>query len=219
MWVCQSAEPRQLLYKPATGTRPVASPPGQRAFPSLCWKATAAITRPGRARCNAVVRSRADALFRPPFPRKPLFPSGNTAIFSRSRAGIRPRCCRIFSDYTGRQCTASRYMTPAHSPGCWIRRARKKSAMENFGRMPCSANKRQLIGWYLYYLNAGWRERSRPRIAARDGCFRPGLAAICWSNAWKNGAAAVHGRRRAAFHGRNCPTRHCWLRAGKVHGH
>ena len=52
--------------------------------------------------------------------------------------------------------------------------------------------KRQLIGWYLYYLNAGGASEV-VQIAALDGSFDRVLQRLL-ADAWHNGAAAMRGR-------------------------
>jgi hypothetical protein len=70
-------------------------------------------------------------------------------------------------------------------------------------------NKRQLIGWYLYYLNAGGMSEV-VQIAARDGCFDQVLQQLL-VDAWKNGATALHGRVEPRFV-QELSDRHCLFR-------
>ena len=112
-----------------------------------------------------------------------------------------------FSDYTGGSA-----LQPVYDPGtlAWLldQAARKK----RHGKLRSHAvlgNKRQLIGWYLYYLNAGGVGEV-VQIAARDGCFDQVLQQLL-VDAWKNGAVAVHGRVEPRFMP-ELSDRHCWLR-------
>lgn len=69
--------------------------------------------------------------------------------------------------------------------------------------------KRQLIGWYLYYLNAGGAGEV-VQITARDGCFDRVLQQLM-TDARDNGATALHGRVEPRFV-QELSNRYCWLR-------
>jgi hypothetical protein len=69
--------------------------------------------------------------------------------------------------------------------------------------------KRRLIGWYLYYLNAGGVSEV-VQIAALDDAFDQVLKRLL-ADAWKNGAAAVRGRLEPRLV-QELSDRHCWLR-------
>jgi len=69
--------------------------------------------------------------------------------------------------------------------------------------------KRQLIGWFLYYSNAGGVSEV-VQVAARDGSFDQVLQRLL-ADAWKNGAAALRGRLEPRFV-QELSDRHCWLR-------
>jgi len=69
--------------------------------------------------------------------------------------------------------------------------------------------KRQLIGWYLYYSNAGGVSEV-VQIAAKGGSFDQVLQRLL-ADAWKNGAAALRGRLEPRFV-QELSDRHCWLR-------
>jgi len=70
-------------------------------------------------------------------------------------------------------------------------------------------SKGQLVGWYLYYLNAGGISEV-VQIAARDGCFDQVLQQLL-VDAWRNGATAVHGRVEPRFV-QELSDRHCLFR-------
>jgi hypothetical protein len=70
-------------------------------------------------------------------------------------------------------------------------------------------SKRKLIGWYLYYSNAGGVSEV-VQIAARDGSFDQVLQRLL-ADAWKYGAAALRGRLEPRFV-QELSDRHCWLR-------
>jgi hypothetical protein len=70
-------------------------------------------------------------------------------------------------------------------------------------------SKRQLIGWYLYYLNAGGVSEV-VQIAALEDSFDQVLQRLL-ADAWKNGAAALRGRIEPRFV-QELSDRHCWLR-------
>ena len=86
--------------------------------------------------------------------------------------------------------------------------ARKKRHGELRSRAALGS-KRQLIGWYLYYLNAGGVSEV-VQIAARDGCFDQVLQQLM-ADAWRNGATALHGRVEPRFL-QELSDRHCWFR-------
>jgi hypothetical protein len=69
--------------------------------------------------------------------------------------------------------------------------------------------KRQLIGWYLYYLNAGGVSEV-VQIAALDGAFDQVLKRLL-ADAWKNGVAALRGRLEPRFL-QELSEHNCWLR-------
>jgi hypothetical protein len=68
---------------------------------------------------------------------------------------------------------------------------------------------RRLIGWYLYYLRAGGVSEV-VQIAARNGSFGRVLQQL-FSDAWRQGAAAVRGRLDPR-HVQELSDRHCWFR-------
>jgi hypothetical protein len=68
---------------------------------------------------------------------------------------------------------------------------------------------RRLIGWYLYYLQAGGVSEV-VQLAARKGSFERVLRRLL-TDAWRHGAAAVHGRLDPHF-ASEFSDRHCWLR-------
>ncbi len=71
--------------------------------------------------------------------------------------------------------------------------------------------KRRLIGWYLYYAQAG-RVSEVLQIAARHGSFDRVLQRLL-VDAWRRGAAAVRGRVDPRFV-QELSDRHCWSRWG-----
>ena len=112
-----------------------------------------------------------------------------------------------FSDFTGGSA-----LQPDYNAGtlAWLldQAARKK----RHGELRSHAvlgGKRQLIGWYLYYLNAGGVSEV-VQIAARDGCIDQVLQQLM-ADAWRNGAAALHGRVEPRFV-QELSDRHCWFR-------
>jgi hypothetical protein len=68
---------------------------------------------------------------------------------------------------------------------------------------------RRLIGWYLYYLRAGGVSEV-VQLAARADSFDRVLRGLL-ADAWRLGAAAVHGRLDPRF-GKELSDRHCWFR-------
>lgn len=68
---------------------------------------------------------------------------------------------------------------------------------------------RRLIGWYLYYLRAGGVSEI-VQIAARENSF-DGVLRRLLADAWRLGAAALHGRLDPRF-AKELSDRHCWLR-------
>jgi hypothetical protein len=68
---------------------------------------------------------------------------------------------------------------------------------------------RRLIGWYLYYLRAGGVSEVL-QLAAREDAFDRVLRRLL-ADAWRLGAAAVHGRLDPRF-ARELSDRHCWFR-------
>lgn len=69
--------------------------------------------------------------------------------------------------------------------------------------------KRNLIGWYLYYLKAGGAGEVI-QIAALDGCFDQVMQHLL-ADAWNNGATALRGRVEPRFI-QELSDRHCWFR-------
>jgi hypothetical protein len=67
----------------------------------------------------------------------------------------------------------------------------------------------RLIGWYLYYLRAGGVSEV-VQLAARQDSFDRVLQRLL-ADAWRLGAAAVHGRLDPRF-AHELSQRHCWLR-------
>jgi hypothetical protein len=70
-------------------------------------------------------------------------------------------------------------------------------------------SERRLIGWYLYYLRAGGVGEVL-QLTARDGSFERVLRGLL-ADAWRHGAAAVHGRLDPRF-ASEFSDRHCWMR-------
>ena len=68
---------------------------------------------------------------------------------------------------------------------------------------------RRLIGWYLYYLNAGGVSEV-VQIAACNGSFDRVLQRLL-ADAWRQGAVAVRGRLDPR-HAQELSDRHCWFR-------
>jgi hypothetical protein len=68
---------------------------------------------------------------------------------------------------------------------------------------------RRLLGWYLYYVQAG-RVSEVVQIAARDGWFDRVLHRLL-ADAWAHGAVAVRGRLEPRYV-KELSDRHCWLR-------
>ncbi len=112
-----------------------------------------------------------------------------------------------FSDFTGGSALRPEYNAGALA---WLldQAARKKRHGELRSRAALGS-KRQLIGWYLYYLNAGGVSEV-VQIAARDGCFDQVLQQLM-ADAWRNGATALHGRVEPRFL-QELSDRHCWFR-------
>jgi hypothetical protein len=69
--------------------------------------------------------------------------------------------------------------------------------------------KRQLAGWFLYYVRPG-DVAEVLQVAARNGAF-DGVLQHLLADAWQHGAIAVRGRCDPA-HTRELSDRHCWLR-------
>jgi hypothetical protein len=67
----------------------------------------------------------------------------------------------------------------------------------------------QLLGWYLYYVQAGGVSEV-VQIAARDGSFDRVLLRLL-ADAWRQGAAAVRGRLEPRY-AQEFSHRHCWFR-------
>ena len=111
------------------------------------------------------------------------------------------------SDFTGGSA-----LQPEYSAGAlaWLldQAARKKRHGELRSRTALGS-KRQLIGWYLYYLNAGGVSEV-VQIAARDGCVDQVLQQLM-ADAWRNGATALHGRVEPRFL-QELSDRHCLFR-------
>jgi hypothetical protein len=70
-------------------------------------------------------------------------------------------------------------------------------------------DERHLIGWYLYYVQAGGVSEVL-QVAARDGAFDRVLRRLL-ADAWRHGATAVRGRLEPR-HVQELSDRHCWLR-------
>jgi len=68
---------------------------------------------------------------------------------------------------------------------------------------------RKLIGWYLYYARAGGMSEV-VQVAARNGSFDRVLQRLL-ADAWRHGAAAVHGRLDPRYV-EELSRRHCWFR-------
>ena len=67
----------------------------------------------------------------------------------------------------------------------------------------------RLLGWYLYYVQAGGVSEV-VQIAARDGSFERVLLRLL-ADAWRHGAAAVRGRLEPRF-AQEFSRQHCWFR-------
>jgi hypothetical protein len=70
-------------------------------------------------------------------------------------------------------------------------------------------DKRRLIGWYLYHVDAG-AVSEVVHIAAVQGCFDRVLQRLL-ADAWRHGAVAVRGRLDPRY-AAELANRHCWLR-------
>jgi len=70
-------------------------------------------------------------------------------------------------------------------------------------------NKQGLIGWYLYYLQAGGVSEV-VQITARNEMFDRVLRALL-TDAWRHGAAAIRGRLDPRF-AQELSNQHCWMR-------
>jgi hypothetical protein len=68
---------------------------------------------------------------------------------------------------------------------------------------------RRLLGWYLYYLREG-RVSEVVQVAAREDSFDRVLRRLL-ADAWRLGAAALHGRVDPRF-AKELSHRHCWFR-------
>jgi Acetyltransferase (GNAT) domain len=105
-----------------------------------------------------------------------------------------------------------RTLQPEYDAGAlaWLldQAARKK----RHGQLRAQAvlgSKRQLIGWYLYYLNAGGVSEVL-QIVALEGSFDQVLQRLL-ADAWKNGAAALRGRAEPRFV-QELSNHYCWFR-------
>jgi hypothetical protein len=67
----------------------------------------------------------------------------------------------------------------------------------------------RLLGWYLYYVQAGGVSEV-VQIAAREGSFDRVLLRLL-ADAWRHGAAAVRGRLEPRY-AQELAHRHCWFR-------
>jgi hypothetical protein len=70
-------------------------------------------------------------------------------------------------------------------------------------------DRERLLGWYLYYVQAGGVSEV-VQLAARDGSFDRVLLRLL-ADAWQHGAAAVRGRLDPRYV-QELSRRHCWLR-------
>lgn len=70
-------------------------------------------------------------------------------------------------------------------------------------------HKRQLVGWFLYYVQPG-KIGEVLQLAGRDGSFE-GVLRHLLSDAWRHGAIAVRGRLDPR-HVQEFSDHHCWLR-------
>src|SRR6266571_4267086 len=80
-----------------------------------------------------------------------------------------------------------------------------------YGRLRARAVRdgEQLLGWYLYYVQAGGVSEV-VQIAARNGSFDRVLLRLL-ADAWRHGAAAVRGRLDPRY-AQELSHRHCWCR-------
>lgn len=105
--------------------------------------------------------------------------------------------------------TALRPLYDARSLAWLLDQAARKT---RFGRLRARCvldGERRLMGWYLYYLREG-RVSEVVQLAAREDSFDCVLRRLL-TDAWRLGAAAVHGRLDPRF-ATELSQRHCWLR-------
>lgn len=128
----------------------------------------------------------------------------------RDFSGIAPDPAEMLSHFP--EVAGGSALQPAYDAGtlAWLlNQAARKKRHGELRSHAVLGNKRQLIGWYLYYLKAGGVGEV-VQIAARDGCFDPVLQQLL-ADAWKNGAVAMHGRVEPRYV-QELSNRHCWLR-------
>jgi hypothetical protein len=79
------------------------------------------------------------------------------------------------------------------------------------GRLRARAvrDRERLLGWYLYYIQAGGVSEV-VQLAARDGLYDRVLQRLL-ADAWRHGATAVRGRLDPRF-ALELSDRHCWFR-------
>jgi len=96
----------------------------------------------------------------------------------------------------------------ARSLGWLLEQAADKTC---HGRLRARAvrDRKRLLGWYLYYVQAGGVSEV-VQIAARDGSFDRVLLRLL-ADAWQHGAAAVRGRLDPRY-AQELSHRHCWFR-------
>ncbi len=131
---------------------------------------------------------------------------GKTTI-SRTTCSIRLRCRPICpTSWAAPHC--NRYTTRLTL--AWLlEQIGRKTRHGNVRSRAVFDSKRQPIGWYIYYLNAGGVSEV-VQIAALDGSFDQVLRRLL-ADAWRHGAAAVRGRLEPRFV-QQLSDRHCWLR-------
>jgi hypothetical protein len=96
----------------------------------------------------------------------------------------------------------------ARSLGWLLEQAAHKT---RHGRLRARAvrDRERLLGWYLYYVQAGGVSEV-VQIAARNGSFDRVLLRLL-ADAWRHGAAAVRGRLDPRY-AQELSHRHCWFR-------
>lgn len=97
----------------------------------------------------------------------------------------------------------------AHSLAWLLDQTRLKKRHGTLRARAVLDGERRLIGWYLYYVQAG-RVSEVVQIAARDGWFDRVLQRLL-ADAWAHGAVAVRGRLEPRY-AQELSDRHCWLR-------
>ncbi len=97
----------------------------------------------------------------------------------------------------------------AHSLAWLLEQAARKKRHGTLRARAVRDGERGLIGWYLYYVRAGWTGEV-VQIAARNGWFGRVLQRFL-ADAWRHGAVAVRGRLDPRYV-QELSDQHCWLR-------